>query len=87
MQIIYKTDYYYYSFRLCFYKVWYCRERQKGTKGNGCKNRSIREEALLQEIAAARGLAEFDREVFDEQVERVLMTEGEILVNRKAINK
>ncbi len=32
------------------YKAWNCRERQKGRKGNGCKNRTVREEWLLGEL-------------------------------------
>ena len=32
-------------------KVWKCAEREKGKKGNGCKNKVILEETLLQEIS------------------------------------
>ena len=32
------------------YKAWNCRERQKGRKGNGCRNRTVREEWLLGEL-------------------------------------
>ena len=32
------------------YKAWNCRERQKGQQGNGCKNRTVREEWLLDEL-------------------------------------
>lgn len=32
-------------------KVWKCSEREKGKKGNGCKNKVILEETLLKEIS------------------------------------
>ena len=32
------------------YKAWNCRERQRGRKGNGCRNRIVREEELLKEV-------------------------------------
>ena len=36
-------------------KVWTCRERHMGRKGNGCKGRNISEEELLKEISAQLG--------------------------------
>jgi hypothetical protein len=33
------------------YKTWSCRERVRGKRGNGCKNRIIREEKLLEMIS------------------------------------
>jgi hypothetical protein len=36
--------------RIC-YKSWCCRERARGKAGNGCKNRIIREEKLLEMIS------------------------------------
>lgn len=56
------------------YKAWNCRERQKGKKGNGCKNSAVREEILLAEIADAMQLEKFDRAAFDALVERVMIT-------------
>ena len=38
------------------WKVWCCRERFKGKKGNGCKNRNIREEDLLLAIKEETGI-------------------------------
>ena len=34
-----------------YHKVWKCAEREKGKKGNGCKNSIIPEEELLKEIS------------------------------------
>ena len=36
-------------------KIWTCRERHKGRKGNGCKGRNISEEELLKEISSQLG--------------------------------
>ena len=44
------------TFRACpaqgggLYKAWNCKERQKGMQGNGCKNRMVREEWLMEAI-------------------------------------
>jgi hypothetical protein len=65
------------------YKAWNCRERQKGKKGNGCKNSAVREETLLAEIADAMQLEKFDMAAFDELVERVMITPGKIQVQIK----
>ena len=65
------------------YKAWNCRERQKGKKGNGCKNSAVREEILLAEIADAMQLEKFDRAAFDALVERVMITPGKIQVQIK----
>ena len=32
------------------YKAWICKERHLGKYGNGCKNRSVREEDLIERI-------------------------------------
>ena len=65
------------------YKAWNCRERQKGKKGNGCKNSAVREEILLAEIADAMQYDKFDMAAFDELVERVMITPGKIQVQIK----
>ena len=65
------------------YKAWNCRERQKGKKGNGCKNSAVREETLLAEIADAMQYDKFDMAAFDELVERVMITPGKIQVQIK----
>ena len=65
------------------YKAWNCRERQKGKKGNGCKNSAVREEILLAEIADAMQLEKFDRAAFDALVERVMITPDGIQVQLK----
>ena len=38
------------------WKVWCCRDRNKGKKGNGCKNRNIKEEDLLLAIKEETGI-------------------------------
>ena len=53
------------------YKVWACRERLKGKKGNGCKMRITREDKLIEEIREMLGWDEFDEERFSREVVRV----------------
>ncbi|MGI5998471.1 MAG: zinc ribbon domain-containing protein, partial [Lutispora sp.] len=60
------------------YKAWNCRERQRGKKG--CKNSSIKEDVLLGAISQAPGVEEFEREVFEELVEKVLIDGKEIRI-------
>ena len=50
-----------------YHKVWNCRERQKGPKGNGCRNNFIREEELLRKVSDQlgwewKGADDFDAE-------------------------
>lgn len=44
------------------YKVWYCRERQKGKSDNRCKNAGIREDVLLRAISDQLGCDQADWE-------------------------
>lgn len=37
------------------YKAWNCKERQKGKQGNGCKNRIIKEDELMQLVKEKLG--------------------------------
>ena len=37
------------------YKSWTCADRHKGRKGNGCKNRNIRESVILENIREKYG--------------------------------
>ena len=53
------------------YKVWACRERLKGKKGNGCKMRITREDKLIEEIREMLGWDVFDEERFSREVVRV----------------
>lgn len=62
------------------YKAWVCKEKRKGRKGNGCQNRGIREDVLLQEIAAQLGLTSFDEKQFDEAVECVVVDKNNIRI-------
>lgn len=58
------------------YKAWNCKERQKGVKGNGCKNRIVREEKLVEEIEKAMGKEADERTL--EKVERAFVYEDHI---------
>lgn len=42
------------------YKAWNCKERQKGKNGNGCKNIIIKEDVLMQTVAAKLGTENAD---------------------------
>lgn len=69
------------------YKVWCCRERVKGKKGNGCKNSIIREEMLLEMICIQlgwewNGAEQFPAERFLREIERVEIGDG-IQIKRK----
>lgn len=69
------------------YRVWCCRERNKGKKGNGCKNSLIREEMLLEMICIQLGwdwdgAGQFPVERFLREVERVEIGNG-IQIKRK----
>jgi site-specific DNA recombinase len=69
-----------------YYKAWNCRERQKGKNGNGCKNPSVREEVILQKIAEASGTKSFCKDSFDERVEKIIVSNGEVQVIPKNID-
>jgi DNA invertase Pin-like site-specific DNA recombinase len=56
------------------YKAWTCRGRHLGRKGNGCKNRTIRETEVLEQIQAQLGQMTLPTEelwilVYEERVE------------------
>ena len=65
------------------YKAWNCKDRQKGNRGNGCKNRIVREDTLLKEIASKLGTEQFDRGAFDELVEQIIISPDEIRAKLK----
>ncbi len=58
------------------YKAWNCKERQKGKKGNGCRNRVVKEEVIMEEIAKVIGTVE-DKEMLG-KVQKVLVYEDHI---------
>ncbi|MDO4837603.1 MAG: recombinase family protein [Clostridia bacterium] len=58
------------------YKAWNCRERQKGAKGNGCRNRIVKEDIIMEEIEKAIDTVE-DREML-EKVQKVLVYEDHV---------
>ena len=68
------------------HKVWTCRGRHEGRKGNGCKLRTIKEDLLLQTIEESIGCevnADIGCEVNAEnaaQIQRVVITEDDIAV-------
>ena len=63
-----------------YYKAWNCRERQKGIKGNGCKNIVIKEDELLRAIAAQMQLVTLDEDIFLRTVDRVTIGKFDIRV-------
>lgn len=60
------------------YKAWNCKERQKGAQGNGCRNRIIREDELMQTVLDRLGWKELDEERFRTEVSRVLVYQDRI---------
>ena len=64
------------------YHAWECKDRKKGNKGNGCKNRTIREEELLRMISDKMGWESFDEELFDKTVEQVEIYKDRITVKK-----
>lgn len=66
------------------YKAWNCGERQKGSKGNGCKGRTVKEKKLEGLVAAELGWEAFDGERFEREVERVVVMKDGIRVMRRA---
>ncbi len=65
------------------YKMWNCRERQKGVKGNGCRMRNIKEEDLIAEICNALGWA-MDEERMEAEIQRVDVYADRIEVETRA---
>lgn len=72
------------TFRACqaqgseLYKAWNCKERQKGKKGNGCRNRIVKEERIMEEIVKMLGAIEVKGML--EKVQKVLVYEDHIEV-------
>ena len=54
------------------YKAWNCKERQKGSKGNGCKNVILREDVLIQAILEKLGTTALDEAQMD-TIQKVLV--------------
>ena len=54
------------------YKAWNCKERQKGRKGNGCKNVILREDVLIQAILEKLGESVLVEEVLG-TIQKVLL--------------
>ncbi len=66
-----------------YYKAWSCRERGKGAKGNGCRNRVWREEELAGALLAQLGWELFDHERFVREIQRVEIDEGRMLLKKQ----
>ncbi len=65
-------------------RTWVCRGRHLGAKGNGCKMRNVKEDALLDEIQAEMGYeGEFPVERFLEEARRVEVCRWKLNVIRK----
>ena len=68
------------------YKLWSCSERRRGSKGNGCALRRVKEDELLKEIQTHMGFpAEdpFPQEAFLERVNKVLIFQYHIELEYK----
>ncbi len=65
------------------YKVWVCKERFRGKNGNGCRNQSIREDRIIQEVVTQLGWVEFDEKLFEEIVNSVVIEKSGITVRLK----
>lgn len=65
-------------------KTWVCRGRYLGRRGNGCRMRNVKEDALLDEIKAEMGYeGEFPTERFLGEAKRVEIFRGKVRVIRK----
>ena len=68
------------------YKTWSCNERRKGSKGNGCKLRKIKEDELLREIQQQMGIPvdqPFPESTFLETVNKVFVFPDHIEIEYK----
>ena len=65
----------------CKHKVWTCRGRHEGRRGNGCKMRNVNEEMLLHAIEDSIG-CEVDA-VSAETIRRVVIHEDDIVVEKE----
>jgi len=68
------------------YKAWNCREREKGKEGNGCKNTTVQEKVILQEIANALGVKSCTKDICNESVEKVIILDGDVQVVIKRLD-
>jgi hypothetical protein len=67
------------------YKAWNCRERQKGRKGNGCKNTVIKEDELLLIIGSGMGMEQSAEDRFCGGASLVIVgANGIVLRSREA---
>lgn len=65
------------------YKAWTCKERHLGRKGNGCKNRVVREEELLEALKTETGASDVENVM--EKIDAVYAGEKiEIVMRDKA---
>jgi hypothetical protein len=55
--------------------VWKCSDRLKGKKGNGCKNKFILEEDLLDEIKRKFNWRKMFENKFNQKVQRIYVGE------------
>ncbi|MPN28986.1 hypothetical protein SDC9_176433 [bioreactor metagenome] len=68
------------------HKYWSCKDRIKGKRGNGCKNRNIKEDELLKIISDKLGWRWVDSEHFDSDamlriVKRIVITDNDVLLD------
>ena len=68
------------------YKMWNCRERQKGVKGNGCKMRNVKEDDLIAEICNVLGWT-VDEYRMEREIERVDVFDDRIEIKLAALEE
>ena len=73
------------------YGLWICKERKMGKKGNGCKNRNIKEDDILKAISDEfgwewKGVEAFDKDEFKKRVERIVVYDDHLEIIKKADN-
>ena len=70
------------------YRKWECKGRKLGKKGNGCKNRSIKEGDLLKTISDElgwewKGAEAFDKDEFKKKIERIIVYDDHLEIIKK----
>lgn len=66
-----------------YHKAWTCRERLKGTGGNGCRCRTVSEKEILEAISQTRGIDKVDEKTVLSIARKVVITDSEIAVHTK----
>lgn len=70
------------------YMIWVCRDRMKGKKGNGCKNRNMKEDDILKAVCDElgwewNGAEEFDQAEFKKKIDRIVVYDDHLEILKK----